>query len=131
MHITNQALNRNANSYTVGTDVQQTGTGNRWYQMLLQYPVSTHIHFRSIDAYLHYLRESGYNDRLLWQRVQEVVVKTIISVQHKIAPATRAWFNSTQYVRRIPQLVSAQDDLTCIWWFFFQLGDVFNCWEPI
>jgi len=70
VHLTNYSVNKHNSNYVSNTDEDQDGEGHKW----------------SLTALRSYLREHGVDDKLLWDRIHDIVIKSIISVE----PAVRA-----------------------------------------
>jgi hypothetical protein len=72
-HVTNQALNKGASSFTTSSDPTVDDVGSRW----------------SLRAFLRYLdaqHDSG--GQRFWQRLQDVLVKAVLSVESTVRNAT-------------------------------------------
>lgn len=82
MHITNQALNQQFKSFEVSNDPTATATGSRWF-LFSPYAPSF---FRNIQGYRNYLKEQGIDDVVVWERIKDVVVRSMLSVEPQITP---------------------------------------------
>eukprot|EP00756_Hemistasia_phaeocysticola_P009575 Hpha_TRINITY_DN14918_c4_g2::TRINITY_DN14918_c4_g2_i1::g.142982::m.142982/K16582/TTLL6_13; tubulin polyglutamylase TTLL6/13 len=74
MHLTNYAINRQSENFVFNTDADQCDTGNK-------------RDFRFLNRWL---RENGHDADLLWSRIDEVIVKTLLAAQ----PQLRHEYNS-------------------------------------
>ena len=73
MHLTNYSLNKKSMDYVRCDNPDVEDYGNKW----------------SMSAMLRYLRESGIDTSELLSRIEDVIVKSIISVELPVATATK------------------------------------------
>eukprot|EP01062_Namystynia_karyoxenos_P033482 TRINITY_DN24654_c0_g1_i1.p1 TRINITY_DN24654_c0_g1~~TRINITY_DN24654_c0_g1_i1.p1 ORF type:complete len:939 (+),score=262.65 TRINITY_DN24654_c0_g1_i1:92-2818(+) len=74
MHLTNYAINRQSDLFVFNTDAAQGDTGNK----------------RDFTFFNDWLRKNGHDPSVLWRRVDECIVKTLLAAQ----PQLRHEYNS-------------------------------------
>ena len=72
VHLTNYSLNKNNANFHQNTDAQVDDQGSKW----------------SVSALRKRLKKMGLNDKLLFCKIEDLVIKTIISGEHVISNAT-------------------------------------------
>lgn len=65
MHLTNYSINKNAHNFVKNTDADQDDIGQKW----------------SLRALRKRLREAGIDDEAIWAKIEDIVIKTIISAE--------------------------------------------------
>ncbi|KAK7103452.1 hypothetical protein V1264_018343 [Littorina saxatilis] len=73
MHLTNYSVNKRSNDYVKNDDPDVEDYGNKW----------------SMGAMLRYLRSMGRDTAALMMRIEDVVIKTLLSVELSIATACK------------------------------------------
>lgn len=73
MHLTNYSVNKKSNDYVKNDDPDVEDYGNKW----------------SMGAMLRYLRSLGKDTAALMMRIEDVVIKTLLSVELSIATACK------------------------------------------
>ncbi|KAL8565160.1 hypothetical protein ACOMHN_003947 [Nucella lapillus] len=73
MHLTNYSVNKKSNDYVKNDDPDVEDYGNKW----------------SMGALLRYLRSIGKDTAALMMRIEDVVIKTLLSVELSIATACK------------------------------------------
>ncbi|XP_076443155.1 tubulin polyglutamylase TTLL5-like isoform X2 [Babylonia areolata] len=73
MHLTNYSVNKKSNDYVRNDDPDVEDYGNKW----------------SMGAMLRYLRSIGKDTAVLMMRIEDVVIKTLLSVELTIATACK------------------------------------------
>lgn len=76
MHLTNYAINKNSENFVFNEDQDDDACG----------------HKRSLTAILDYIRENepGFDVDGLWKQIQDIIAKTLISVQPSLQHAYRS-----------------------------------------
>jgi len=76
MHLTNYAINKNNDNFVFNEDEDDDDAG----------------HKRSLTAILEYLKENeeNFDTDQLWQDIQDIITKTIITVQPSLQHAYRS-----------------------------------------
>jgi Tubulin-tyrosine ligase family len=72
VHLTNYSLNKNSATFQNNTDATKDDQGSKW----------------SIAALMKRLAKMGHDTQLLWCKIEDLVIKTIISGEHVINNAT-------------------------------------------
>ena len=67
-HLTNYSLNKNSENFVPNDDAEDHCVGHKW----------------SLPALKDFLRKSGYDVDLIWNRIEDMIIKTIISVENTI-----------------------------------------------
>lgn len=75
MHLTNYSINKKNPEFVRCDDAEQEDFGNKW----------------TLGALLRYLRDDGVDTAALMSRIEQVVIKTIISVEGQIAAACKTF----------------------------------------
>ncbi|CBY37805.1 unnamed protein product, partial [Oikopleura dioica] len=75
MHLTNYSINKKNPEFVRCEDAEQEDYGNKW----------------TLGALLRYLRDDGIDTAALMSRIEQVVIKTIISVEGQIAAACKTF----------------------------------------
>jgi tubulin polyglutamylase TTLL5 len=70
-HLTNYSVNKNAANFVKNTDAESDATGGKW----------------SIAALKRHMEKLGVNTTALFERIEEVIVKTLISVETQVTTA--------------------------------------------
>jgi hypothetical protein len=65
-HLTNYSLNKNSANFVNNTDAMQDDVGSKW----------------SLVAFRTRLRKMGHDDDLLFKKINDLIIKTVISVEH-------------------------------------------------
>lgn len=65
-HLTNYSLNKNSVNFVNNTDAMQDDVGSKW----------------SLVAFRNRLKKMGLDDELLFKKINDLIVKTVISVEH-------------------------------------------------
>ncbi|XP_055879802.1 tubulin polyglutamylase TTLL5-like isoform X6 [Biomphalaria glabrata] len=73
MHLTNYSVNKRSQDYVKNDDPEVEDYGNKW----------------SMGAMLRYLRSEGKDTAALMMRIEDVVIKTILSVESSVATACK------------------------------------------
>lgn len=73
MHLTNYSVNKKSDDYVKNDDPDVEDYGNKW----------------SLGAFLRYLRSRGKDTAALMMRIEDVVIKTILSVEVPVATACK------------------------------------------
>ncbi|KAL5009107.1 hypothetical protein ScPMuIL_014688 [Solemya velum] len=73
MHLTNYSVNKKSNDYVKNDDADVEDYGNKW----------------SLGAMLRYLRAHGKDTAAMMMRIEDVIIKTIVSVELPIATACK------------------------------------------
>nr|XP_022331081.1 tubulin polyglutamylase TTLL5-like isoform X11 [Crassostrea virginica] len=73
MHLTNYSVNKKSDDYVKNDDPDVEDYGNKW----------------SLGAFLRYLRSRGKDTAALMMRIEDVVIKTIVSVEVPVATACK------------------------------------------
>lgn len=73
-HLTNYSINKNANNFQENQSLQADNVGHKW----------------SLSALNRHLRATGVDIDLMWNRIMDLIVKTLLSVEPVIAKKTRA-----------------------------------------
>lgn len=72
-HLTNYSINKNAKNFVENQDANADNVGHKW----------------SISALNRHLKHTGVDVKLMWARIDDLVVKTLLSVESSIAAKTR------------------------------------------
>ncbi|CAE1269866.1 TTLL5 [Acanthosepion pharaonis] len=78
MHLTNYSVNKKSNGYVKNDDPDIEDYGNKW----------------SLGALLRYLKRLGTDTAALMMKIEDVIVKTILSAELHIAAATKMFVNN-------------------------------------
>ncbi|KAK3593183.1 hypothetical protein CHS0354_039668 [Potamilus streckersoni] len=78
MHLTNYSVNKKSDDYVMNDDAEVEDYGNKW----------------SLGALLRYLRSNGKDTVALMMRIEDVIIKTILSVELPIATACKMFMPS-------------------------------------
>merc|ERR1711976_779960 len=73
MHLTNYSVNKKSNDYVKNDDPDVEDFGNKW----------------SLGAMLRYLRSQGKDTTAMMMRIEDVVIKTLLSAEVPIATACK------------------------------------------
>ncbi|XP_041858327.1 tubulin polyglutamylase TTLL5-like isoform X2 [Melanotaenia boesemani] len=73
MHLTNYSLNKKSRDYVSCDDPEVEDYGNKW----------------SMSAVLRYLKQEGKDTNVLMRKVEDVIIKAVLSVEQQIAAACR------------------------------------------
>ncbi|XP_061172530.1 tubulin polyglutamylase TTLL5-like isoform X1 [Saccostrea echinata] len=73
MHLTNYSVNKKSDDYVKNDDPDVEDYGNKW----------------SLGAFLRYLRSRGKDTAALMMRIEDVIIKTIVSVEVPVATACK------------------------------------------
>ena len=73
MHLTNYSLNKKNEKYVHCTDPDVEDYGNKW----------------SMSALLRYLNAQGKDTFMLMMNIEEIIIKTMLSVESPLASAAR------------------------------------------
>lgn len=74
-HLTNYSLNKNSTNFVENTNAVQDDHGHKW----------SHAALRKR------LRKMGIDDVLLWKKMEDLIIKTVISVEHIINNANEMY----------------------------------------
>ncbi|GAB1609839.1 tubulin polyglutamylase TTLL5-like isoform X1 [Argonauta hians] len=78
MHLTNYSVNKKSQSYVKNDDPNIEDYGNKW----------------SLGALLRYLKSKGVDTAAMMMKIEDVIVKTILSAELHIASASKMFVNS-------------------------------------
>lgn len=65
MHLTNYSLNKNSKNFVENRDAREDARGSKW----------------SMTAWRKLLREKNIDDGLIWSKIQDIIIKTVLSVE--------------------------------------------------
>ena len=77
MHLTNYSINENSDSYRPNEDSEKR-EGHKW----------------TLSSLWQYFSENGIDQKPVWDRIKDLVIKTIISAEHSMLPLNRSNLNS-------------------------------------
>lgn len=67
-HLTNWSVNKKAPNFEKNVDVENDGIGSKW----------------SIKALKRYFSEQGIDDKELWEKIKDIIIKTLLSAESSI-----------------------------------------------
>lgn len=70
-HLTNYSLNKYSENFVPNDETDDQCVGHKW----------------SLPALREFLTSSGYDVKLIWSRIEDMVIKTIISIEHIVYKA--------------------------------------------
>jgi len=73
MHLTNYSINKKSDKFVQNEDAESDNVGNKW----------------SLSALNKYLEQMGVDVTLLWSKIYDVIIKTLLSAETIITPAVR------------------------------------------
>ncbi len=77
MHLTNYSINKNNSSYTPNED-PEVRQGHKW----------------TLASLWQHFAEAGIDSKVVWERIKDMVIKTIVSAEHSMLPLVRGNFAS-------------------------------------
>lgn len=87
MHLTNYSVNKKNSEYEANSD-DKACQGHKWY-MLCNKTIQSPLYycftnflffdFRALKALWQYLGSKGVNTTLIWEKIKDIVIKTVIA----------------------------------------------------
>ena len=71
-HLTNYSLNKHNAAFQNNLDAQQDDQGSK----------------QSLSAFRRKLKQMGYDDQLIFSKIEDIIIKTIVSIEHIVNNAT-------------------------------------------
>ncbi|PRP89112.1 hypothetical protein PROFUN_01832 [Planoprotostelium fungivorum] len=88
MHLTNYSINKNSENFVVDEDNK-----------------GLHGSKRSITSVLQLLQEQGHDSKKIWQDIADIIIKTMISIQPKLAHIYNTCFPSDHHANSVFELM--------------------------
>jgi len=78
VHLTNYSVNKHSKNFVKNTDAEEDGTGSKW----------------SVRALRNHLSEQGVDDEKIWEEIEGVVIKTLLSIEADVINRQKTFGNT-------------------------------------
>ena len=115
VHLTNYSLNKHNANFQNNTDAENDGTGSKW----------------SLAAFRKRLKMMGHDDALVFKKIEDMILKTIISCEHVINNATEMFCPSKNNCFELFGFDVLIDDKLEPWLLEVNLTPALSCDSPL
>lgn len=70
-HLTNYSLNKYSDNFVANDEIDDQCVGHKW----------------SLPALKEYLANNGYDVKMIWSRIEDMIIKTLVSIEHIVFKA--------------------------------------------
>lgn len=115
MHLTNYSVNKKSLNFINNKDATEEDYGSKW----------------SLTALRKHLRDAGIDDRLIWAKIEDIIVKTIISAEPALFNGTMAYVPYMDSCFELLGFDILLDDKFSPWLLEVNLGPSLGCGSPL